>query len=79
MPKLEDVHIWVSPVTKKVYIGTLRFEMETDGYLRAKSKVNRTNEFIGTMIKFLQEHGGEVEITEENTGKKFIVKLEEMR
>jgi len=61
-----------------VYIGTIEFKTE-NGYFRARSKVDRTNEFIGTMIKFLQEHGGEVEITEENTGKALIVRNEEVR
>lgn len=79
MPKLEDVHIWVSPVTKKVYIGTLRFEMETDGYLRAKSKVDRTSEFLGAMIELLKLHGGRITVVEDDTGKKFIVRIEEVR
>ena len=76
-PKLEDVHIWVSPVTKKVYIGTLRFEME-NGYFRAKSKVDRTSEFLGAMIELLKLHGGKITVVEDDTGKKFIVRIEEV-
>jgi len=67
MPKLENIHIWISPLTKKVYIGTL--EVNND-LLVAKSKVDRTNEFIDTMV------GGEVEITEHDS-KKYCIKLEE--
>jgi len=75
MSKLENIHIWVSPLTKKVYIGTGRV---IDGLFHANKKVERTNEFIDAMIRFLQEYGGEVVITEQTSQKKYCIKLEEV-
>jgi len=77
MVKLEDVRIWVSPLTKKVYIGTIGTGRVVEGLFHANRKVEITNEFIDTMIRFLQEHAGEVVITEQNTQKQYRIKLEE--
>lgn len=72
--KLDNIYIWWSPLTKRVYVGRVRV---VNGRTEAKDKVDRTNEFISVMIQFLKEYGDVVEITEQNSGKKYVVTLKE--
>jgi len=70
---LEKIHIGVSPLSFKVYIG---YGKVVDDVFIADEKIDRTNEFVSTMLRFLQSYGGEIEITERFTEKKYRIILQ---
>jgi len=72
----DKIHLGLSLNGEHVFIGKVK--RTRNGISEFEDKIDRTSEFLGIMVDYLKENGGEVEIWV-NGKPKYVVKLEEIK
>lgn len=72
MPKLEDVRIGASPLTDRIYVGTISKKDPT----LWNSKVDCTGNFIGTLMQWAPV--GTIRMVKDNLGNNYEIEIKKV-